>query len=29
VVRIELSVQVIDSPRPLNLVVPFSLEPQV
>ena len=27
VVRIELSVQVIDSPRPLNLVVPFSLEP--
>ncbi|HZN93678.1 MAG TPA: GPW/gp25 family protein [Myxococcales bacterium] len=28
VVRIELSLQVIDSPRPLNLVVPFSLEPQ-
>jgi phage baseplate assembly protein W len=28
VVRIELSVQVIDYPSPLNLVVPFSLEPQ-
>jgi phage baseplate assembly protein W len=28
-VRIELSVRVIDGPRPLNLVVPFSLEPQV
>jgi len=28
-VRIELSVQVIDGPKPLNLVVPFSLEPQV
>ena len=28
-VRIELSVQVIDGPRPLDLVVPFSLEPQV
>jgi phage baseplate assembly protein W len=28
-VRIELSVQVIDGPRPLNLVVPFSLEPLV
>ena len=28
VVRIELSVQVIDRPRPLDLVVPFSLEPQ-
>jgi phage baseplate assembly protein W len=28
-VRIELSIQVIDGPRPLNLVVPFSLEPQV
>ncbi|HVE86643.1 MAG TPA: GPW/gp25 family protein [Myxococcales bacterium] len=27
-VRIELSVQVIDSPNPLNLVVPFSLEPR-
>jgi phage baseplate assembly protein W len=26
-VRIELSVEVIDSPRPLNLVVPFFLEP--
>lgn len=28
VVRIELSVQVTDHPSPLNLVVPFSLEPQ-
>ena len=28
-VRIELSVQVIAGPRPLDLVVPFSLEPQV
>lgn len=28
VVRIELSVQVTDRPSPLNLVVPFSLEPQ-
>jgi len=28
VVRIELSVQVIDRPNPLDLVVPFSLEPQ-
>lgn len=27
-VRIELSVEVIDGPRPLNLVVPFSLEPR-
>jgi len=27
VVRIELSLQVIDGPRPLDLVVPFSLEP--
>jgi phage baseplate assembly protein W len=27
-VRIELSVQLIDGPRPMNLVVPFSLEPR-
>jgi phage baseplate assembly protein W len=27
-VRIELSMEIIDAPRPLNLVVPFSLEPR-